>query len=1642
MRPSFQMGSSPTLKNYIAYLSAAEGVDRSGVMEELPDLEEAVEQRLAIGVEEKKTAAARRELMVLGKVAHHQLTPSEWRAYETQRPDPVRLTQRMGDLSGRTVSSSGLRGLDAYEAYSRLALKRNRALADNLLAKMRREKEATGVLVAGGFHTEGLMEALKASGASYVVLGPKITKVPQNASALAAIVRDPLPIEKLLTGDIIRLATPRLTGSTDGLSSRAPVAAKWTEMGKRTIGNLLYGFHCVHLHSSGRGVDNGPFDSLRRAGYLSDLVTEEAVPLEAGRSRLTAVAVRGTGPEGGSGFALVESKEPGVSDGAEFFRAGLTAKPVLNEKMKVEGHPVEIRTYRLDDVAPPSVLVRWARRGVVFLSDARRALWRALRWGGERSLPTLRGFAAAWDNFLDSRWAKGLLISLRQHVVGPSRTMFAGFSPAQERHLAEAIRSENVDFIVNEIRRRIEDATALIDFFNECHRLMEQPEEIPAQDLDHRARALAHNIWVLDGRPENEPSHVQTARFNKARQSLLDRSRPLLEVGPIEGQHPVLKAITLLSAEEEETLWRVFKKATGDDPVLTQNPLVDSFLILRGQVDGWSRRAGIDYKRVYGLSAEGPQYWKGGLGPVITFHGDAMTRLGDNDVEYIHVNGDYQTRRVSSGELQPLLPEHYSTPLKFDESKTLDFWVTFHGDRVHVRAREGRTPSGGRLFLLRDVQSDGSSYYMKTLYDYGRSDNPVQWEESSFFLSLASLALIERLESGLHVQEGSAYRPPVIFGNDSQTAHALVLLSQIDDRDNPVTRPLRNDFPFLTVLNRLALTAFTTHTYFNRVWRDNRGDYRSRIQSNAGVSGSVMDEIYLRRDPTFHTDYLDYATGGLRSADWRGAVARKHAWDVMRMFDPDLKVVGVTNGTDLEWSAGKMVGILKTLFGKEVDLDRPEPRQILTAKVAAKGFFREALLEGGQGTISADKVQRFQGILEAWGRSSPAQDFTEMPTVGYIGRLVPEKFRRWGGETQGQQRTVRAWTDENIRALVQAGCNVILPALEQQDSAESNELRRQLDNLQRDLDDEWVPGHGRMIFLNNFSTPIKQAALAALDVLVLDSDEDTEANGYTEVAASAQGALILAPPFFNGEGLIRGQGLPMDFDVPGKGNTLIPDDIQPGSYRKILLAALAMRQRNPLHFAAHQATSIRLSRILDSNITGSVYLSQWNRAFQKPLSLSVAGWAHEPIEQSGPTVKLTTRVRIRNGVSVDDLSSRVLLSPVERWGEPWAAKKEEVSLTFQRVDYWDGFPTAIFEGTTDLLPGRYEFYAQARSEFQGEWVMQDGVSYGNNAKMVVTGPPSSEFWDLGDAVEMDRTNPLEGVLLGGAARSIALGRLNARVEIIRAEVARDLDRAKVARLSLRRQLGEWSLRDADGILSQDAVYKAGQSLGQWVRRYPEGEDEGGARASHLVWAALASLGEVLVKDSEAEWARWGSVLARGFNENIFEGQERVLAAIESGRRLEIEVSETMIKGTLTEEDKTRLEELTLFAAHAEKLKGGRLTWILPQGSSSLEAFWNRYAALAPLRQLSSRQLTKADYRGEDGLHSVKKLLLDSQRRTDVDSLDPADLFLINRSEWVLESDLPKDVARLLISLAGGLIYDATEKMGDEIKRLFFLRTNA
>ena len=605
---------------------------------------------------------------------------------------------------------------------------------------------------------------------------------------------------------------------------------------------------------------------------------------------------------------------------------------------------------------------------------------------------------------------------------------------------------------------------------------------------------------------------------------------------PVESKYPILRGVTLLSEEEEITLKDFLNKYRHNTRVKRQLPLIDSILLMIDEdiPEYWldAQAPSLKGRNVWQIASE-IWYPLGGLGRVMQYHGVEMNEILKQykDTNLRHIEPFYHYKRdKETGKLVPL--EYSALPIPLTDHKLVaKFEVTVGGEKTEALCYRVRNPYGVETYLIRDRDWK----YTNMAYNYSSEDNPVSWEDFSEFFSRASLELVRFIESQEKERTDNHWKAPVIHTNDAQVA-LFDLFKDTFYSDDMILKD--------------STICFTTHTYFHRhVFDRATGE---KFLKRWGIPKDQWGKLHHRGDGWVFL--YDVTSGGSRTADWTGGVSRRHVDDVA-LYDKwqGVNLVAVTNGDLRAYTAKKFREIMLGLY-PEVNMNRPTAEQVLDTKKEAK---------------------RRLGL-------DP-----EQYVVSYSGRLVPEKA--------GAQR---AFTENNIERLVRMGVQVVYYGNIQVGDERSVELDtkykslyEKIERLRKEKPQEYT---GRFVFVDNFDMHDQHSLLAATDVQIQDSDEHTEAAGYTEADISACGGLQMAPPY--PEGILQAQGLRVNLDVAGEGNTLIPEDANPESYFKILKQVLS---KKPEELAKYQATSVRLSRVLDARLTAAEYLRQFSDAVYK-----------------------------------------------------------------------------------------------------------------------------------------------------------------------------------------------------------------------------------------------------------------------------------------------------------------------------------------------------------------------------------------------------------------------------------------------------------
>jgi hypothetical protein len=141
------MDAYPAFRLYTRYLELADGIDHEKLFEELGALTYAATGKLAVTPEQKELLAALLNAQLSKKLVAFELTPNEWARFD-------------GGM-GPGQRHSGATNLEPFVDFYRLAEARNEKMVANLLSEMLSMKKSSAAVVAGGFHTPGLLKLLK-----------------------------------------------------------------------------------------------------------------------------------------------------------------------------------------------------------------------------------------------------------------------------------------------------------------------------------------------------------------------------------------------------------------------------------------------------------------------------------------------------------------------------------------------------------------------------------------------------------------------------------------------------------------------------------------------------------------------------------------------------------------------------------------------------------------------------------------------------------------------------------------------------------------------------------------------------------------------------------------------------------------------------------------------------------------------------------------------------------------------------------------------------------------------------------------------------------------------------------------------------------------------------------------------------------------------------------------------------------------------------------------------------------------------------------------------------------------------------------------------------------------------------------------
>ena len=131
--------------------------------------------------DERKLGKESRDLRLLERLAKLELSREDWNEIKTSVGAPLAGARNNGSrLDSGQAQGLPLQLFSSHFAFYQNSEKRDAAFMKNLGILMQKKRAISAVLVAGGFHTEGLIRRLKDQGISYVRLMPNIQSIPED----------------------------------------------------------------------------------------------------------------------------------------------------------------------------------------------------------------------------------------------------------------------------------------------------------------------------------------------------------------------------------------------------------------------------------------------------------------------------------------------------------------------------------------------------------------------------------------------------------------------------------------------------------------------------------------------------------------------------------------------------------------------------------------------------------------------------------------------------------------------------------------------------------------------------------------------------------------------------------------------------------------------------------------------------------------------------------------------------------------------------------------------------------------------------------------------------------------------------------------------------------------------------------------------------------------------------------------------------------------------------------------------------------------------------------------------------------------------------------------------------------------------
>jgi len=176
----------PNLYNYIIYNSVYSKIENEQLFNDIKKLEGDIKEKLFTNDDQRTLEKLSRHIDILIGLVNIKLLNDDYEYFEKNKEEFSH--EIFSDFIKKKTIQYGLayemdepndavaKALPKLEDFYSIAIKRDKALVDNTLGQMNKDKTKVAVLVTGGFHSEGMSKLLEKQGVSYMVVCPSITK--------------------------------------------------------------------------------------------------------------------------------------------------------------------------------------------------------------------------------------------------------------------------------------------------------------------------------------------------------------------------------------------------------------------------------------------------------------------------------------------------------------------------------------------------------------------------------------------------------------------------------------------------------------------------------------------------------------------------------------------------------------------------------------------------------------------------------------------------------------------------------------------------------------------------------------------------------------------------------------------------------------------------------------------------------------------------------------------------------------------------------------------------------------------------------------------------------------------------------------------------------------------------------------------------------------------------------------------------------------------------------------------------------------------------------------------------------------------------------------------------------------------------